>query len=166
MDALDTLSIHCAALNIQKAARAINQIYNKTLKPSGLRITQLAILTSAARLDSPTLTSMASDLGMDRTSLSRGLGPLERSGLLRIVPGRDRRTRRVHLTPQGQAAIESALPSWRTAQAEIQIRVGAREFEETVARVAALTEVLSSSGATESSPVADVRSMGDLDEQD
>ena len=81
MDALDALSKHCAALTLQKAARAITQIYNRTLKPSGLRITQLAILTSAARLDSPTVTEMARDLGMDRTSLSRGLRPLQRSGL-------------------------------------------------------------------------------------
>ena len=161
MDALDALSKHCAALTLQKAARAITQIYNRTLKPSGLRITQLAILTSAARLDSPTVTEMARDLGMDRTSLSRGLRPLQRSGLLHISPGRDRRTRRVVLTPQGEVAIESALPSWQAAQAEIATRIGSREFEQTLQCVAALAEVLKRPGATEPSPILRGQSSGE-----
>ncbi len=146
MDGLEALFMNCAALSIKKAARLIAQIYNRALKPSGLRITQLAILTSAARLDSPTVTRMARDLGMDRTTLSRGLRPLVREGLLCVVSGSDRRTKHVEITRQGEARIESALPAWQAAQAEIAARIGPKEFEATLTRVAALTERLTRLG--------------------
>ncbi len=52
--------------------------------------------------------------------MGRNLDPLERRGLVRIEVGEhDQRERVAHLTADGEAAIETALPYWRAAQAQI-----------------------------------------------
>ena len=49
-----------------------------------------------------------------------GSWPFERRGLVRIEAGhQDQRERVVHLTAAGEAALESALPCWREAQARV-----------------------------------------------
>jgi len=40
----------CACFNIRKAARAISQLYDDVLRPSGLRVTQFSILAVTKRL--------------------------------------------------------------------------------------------------------------------
>lgn len=56
---------------------------------------------------------------MDRTTLTRNLKPLEKQGLIEIVPGKDRRTRAVFLTPDGYQILADALPLWKKAQHKV-----------------------------------------------
>lgn len=58
-------------------------------------------------------------LAMDRTTVTANLKPLERRGLVEVrVDNKDRRTRRLLLTPSGRKLLASALPLWKQAQAE------------------------------------------------
>ena len=61
---------------------------------------------------------------MDRTTLTRNLKPLKREGLVRIIPGKDRRAREVALTIAGQEALGRAFPRWKEAQGKIAARLG------------------------------------------
>src|SRR5215468_6052077 len=70
----------CACFNLRKTTRAITQFYNAILQPSGLLATQFTLLAILAR-DHPTpISALADALGMDRTTLSRNLKPLQRDG--------------------------------------------------------------------------------------
>jgi DNA-binding MarR family transcriptional regulator len=53
-------------------------------------------------------------MGMDRTTLTRNLRPLERDGLVRIKAGEkdDQRIRRVMLTASGERKWQEAEPIW------------------------------------------------------
>ncbi|MCH9036560.1 MAG: MarR family transcriptional regulator, partial [Chloroflexi bacterium] len=86
--------------------------------------TQLSVLVPIS-LNSPiTITHLAEELVMDRTSLSRLLRPLEKSGLVRIVSGEDQRTREVTLTAKVKETIAKAIPFWGRAQAHIVQEMG------------------------------------------
>jgi len=66
------------------------------------------------------VTRLAAEAALDRSTMGRNLDPLERRGLVRIEAGhQDQRERVVHLTAAGEAAVESALPCWRAAQARV-----------------------------------------------
>lgn len=53
-------------------------------------------------------------LAMDRTTLTAKLKPLERRGLVQIVPDEnDRRSRRLSLTDKGREVLASAVPIWQ-----------------------------------------------------
>ncbi|HEY9847811.1 MAG TPA: MarR family transcriptional regulator, partial [Candidatus Caenarcaniphilales bacterium] len=88
----------CACFNLRKASRAVTQLYDKVLQPSGLLATQFTLLSAIALTGSVTITRLAQELVMDRTTLARNLKPLERQGLIQIKPGQDQRTRIVTLT--------------------------------------------------------------------
>src|SRR5690349_25003393 len=72
----------CSCISLRKAARHVSQFYDVYLAPLGIRTTQYSILSRVARHGSPRITTLAAELAMDRSTMSRNLAPLERMGLL------------------------------------------------------------------------------------
>ncbi len=64
---------------------------------------------------------------MDRTTLGRGIKPLERDGLIEIGEGPDGRTKCLKLTAAGRRKIAQGLPYWQAAQSEFETGFGAAE---------------------------------------
>lgn len=114
----------CTCANVRRAARAVTNLYDVFLQPSGLLATQFLLLVGLGAQPSITLTPLAERLGMDPTTLARNLKPLERDGLIQIVPGLDRRTRVLRLTDQGAERLAVARPYWEQAQACVIGQIG------------------------------------------
>ncbi|MFQ5960454.1 MAG: MarR family winged helix-turn-helix transcriptional regulator [Candidatus Methylomirabilales bacterium] len=127
-DKLSEAAPACVCFNIRKAARAISQLYDDVLRPSGLRVTQFSILSVTRRLGQVTVTRLAEETVTDRTTLTRNLKILEQQKLIRISPGQDRREREVTLTDQGRAALVRAYPFWKDMQAQVTRRLGPERF--------------------------------------
>ncbi len=107
----------CVCFNIRKSARAITQLYEDALRPTGLRATQFTLLVATRVMGTATISGLAKGLVMDRTTLTRNMKPLEKQGFIRIMPGKeDRREREVTLTLTGQEILSEALPLWKTVQ--------------------------------------------------
>lgn len=119
----------CTVYRLRMAARRATRLYDHQLAPSGLGIAQFGVLQIVAHSDGATLTEIAATLDMDRTTLTRNLAPLLREGLVRSAPGKDRRSRAVHITPAGETAIAKALPMWRAAQAALREQLGAKSVD-------------------------------------
>ena len=109
----------CACRNLRRTARAVTQLYDKTLRPSGLRITQFTLLVAVGLNEPVPITRLADALDLDRTTLARDLKPLTERGLVQIAAGEDRRMRVVRLTSQGRQAVGRAYPLWQRTQARI-----------------------------------------------
>ena len=68
---------------------------------------------------------VANLLAMDRTTLTAALKPLERRGLVRIEPDpKDKRGKRLRLTPEGMAVLAVAFPIWGQTHAEGETKIG------------------------------------------
>ena len=115
----------CNCLALRQAARHISQLYDQHLAEVGLRTTQYSILSKLGRLGAMPISKLAVTMVMERTALSRAIGPLERDGLVKVGAGSDGRTRSVKLTPTGQARLKAAAAHWRRAQKDFEIAVGA-----------------------------------------
>ena len=101
----------CACQKVRMAARAITRAYDKALRPTGLRSTQITILVAASVAGGIPLHRLADILGLERTTLTRNLAAIERDGLIRIVSV-DGRTRNVLVSPDGAARLKKALVLW------------------------------------------------------
>lgn len=120
----------CACAALRRATRAVTAAYDAALKPAGLRVTQFSVLRTLARLGPLPVTRLAAEAALDRSTMGRNLGPLERRGLVRMdVGARDQRERVAHLTDAGSAAIEAAMPYWREVQARVAPLVPASATE-------------------------------------
>lgn len=106
----------CACFAVRRAARVITQHYDRSLRPSGLRVTQFTLLTMLALAGPLPLSRVADRLGMERTTLSRNLQPLLTKGLVTVRHGDDHRVRTITITAKGRRSAVAALPHWRKAQ--------------------------------------------------
>lgn len=110
---------NCSAL--RQAARSATQLYDSALAPSGLRTSQYSILKRMSWRGPLTMNVLADELAMDRTTLSRNVLPLERDGLISILPNpQDRRAKDLHLTPLGRRRFEAAKKYWAGAQEKFE----------------------------------------------
>src|SRR6516225_4932013 len=133
----------CTCLAVRQAARHITQFYDQYLTPVGLRTTQFSILAELKRLGPTTINALANELVMDRTTLGRNILPLEREGLISIVPGRsDRRSKELQLTNPGIERLHAARKGWREAQTQFATVFGER-------RTAGLRALLCAVSATD-----------------
>jgi DNA-binding MarR family transcriptional regulator len=113
------VNVSCADANLRRATRAVTRLYDQVLGPSGLLTTQFTLLVACAVSGPAPISTLADALAMDRTTLARNLKLVERSGLVKIVPGEDRRERIVILSDKGYSALTKALPLWQEAQTQI-----------------------------------------------
>jgi DNA-binding MarR family transcriptional regulator len=109
----------CTAQNLRKATRAISGLFDEAMRPTGLRISQMGLLVALALAEEATVSKLAGLLNLDRTTMTRNLGPLERQGLVASKAGNDGRNRILHLTEKGRAALGAALPVWERVQARV-----------------------------------------------
>lgn len=114
----------CAALNFRRTARAITRLYDLALAPSGIRTTQMAILTAIAKFQPVPISRIGEILILDQTTLTRNLRLLERQGLLEVSRRSARRQRFVTLTDSGVKTLALAVPLWRAVQAKFLSEMG------------------------------------------
>lgn len=125
---ISTVANTCTLMHVRKASRVITQLYDEALQPSGLLSNQFTILVTLARVGSATMNTLAQQLVMDRTTLTRNLKPVEKKGLIEIKPGQDKRTRLVSLTALGENTLEQALPRWEQAQSQVIATLGEKQW--------------------------------------
>ena len=111
----------CLCLHLRRAARAVGRRFDAALRPLGLTNGQFSLLMSLNRPDPPGIGAVAALLGMDRTTLTADLKPLERRGLVEVtVDAADKRSRGLVLTPAGRAVLAAAVPTWEETHAAIE----------------------------------------------
>ena len=99
--------------------RAVTQLYDDVLRPSGLRVTQFSILAAIARMGEANLRVLEDTLAIDQTTLTRSLNLLERDGVIERASHPDARIRAMKLTSKGRRALEAARPLWARAQDKV-----------------------------------------------
>lgn len=132
---------------MRKATRAVTQLFDDALSPAGLRSTQLVLLVAVGACEPTPMAQLAEAMVMDRSTLTRNLQPLARSGWVRIAPGRDRRVRLVSLTSKGHQAIVKAAPLWQRAQTALLKRYGNGQWRTLLRCLEAATAAAMATGA-------------------
>jgi DNA-binding MarR family transcriptional regulator len=121
------ISQECACMRVRQASRVLSKIYDAELRSTGLQESQLSVLVAIAHFgeEGAAIGSLARVLRMDRTTLTRNLGPLEKAGLVRVARSPDdARTRNVLLSRAGERMILTALPMWERAQKKVRDALG------------------------------------------
>jgi DNA-binding MarR family transcriptional regulator len=120
----------CNCTGLRKATRRISQLYDQALAPSGMKITQRAILAQINRSESTSVGLLADALVMDSGALAHTLKPLERGGLIAVaVDPADRRHRLISLTAQGRAKLADTNALWAQAEKNFESAFGRAEAE-------------------------------------
>lgn len=137
----------CTCFNLRKAARAVTQLYDDALRPSGLRATQFSLLTTIGLARRVSISELADLAVMDRTTLARNLTLLEREGLIRSEAGDDARVREVSLTPTAREKLAVARACWLKIQGQMVDRLGNGRTERLLGDLSAAVGAAQAAGA-------------------
>jgi DNA-binding MarR family transcriptional regulator len=131
----------CVCSTLRMVSRAVTQLYDDMLRPSGLRVTQFSILGAIARLGEANLRQLEHMLAIDQTTLTRSLKLLERDRVIERVPHPDGRVKAMTLTSKGRKALEAARPLWARAQDRVLRELGTTAWADAQRRLAHLLRV-------------------------
>jgi DNA-binding MarR family transcriptional regulator len=118
----------CVCSTLRMVTRAMTQMYDDALRPSGLRVTQFSILGRLSLLGTATITQLTEVLVMDQTTLTRSVKLLERQGMIVRVAHADARVKALKLTAKGRQALKAAVPLWEEAQGRVFGQIGVEQW--------------------------------------
>ena len=122
---LDAVKAQCNCLALRRAARQVARRYDEALKPLELSNGQFSILAALGQMEMAGTQRIGDLLGMDRTTVTAALKPLQRRDLVEQVASEaDLRTRSVRLTRAGRRLLDQALPLWAQVQPSVEAEVG------------------------------------------
>lgn len=131
----------------------MTRVYDAAVTPGGPKVTQMPILVALGAGGDQPVTTLAENLGLDRTTLTRNLKVLDARGLVRTAEHEgDARVRMVSLTPEGSRALSRALARWRDVQAEVEERFGADRLRALYDELAALSAAVGPRGGVAAEP--------------
>jgi DNA-binding MarR family transcriptional regulator len=139
--------------NLRRAARAVTQLYEEELRPTGLRSTQFTILQTLSIAGNVTQGKLGDLLAMDSTSLTRTLAIMTRHGWIEKRRGKDRREWRLGLSKAGENQLNAALPYWENAQSRLRQLLGRGQASELTRLTNHVTNAVASVPAEETGDV-------------
>lgn len=128
----------CTGFNLKRATRVIQNLFDEAFKPVGLEGTQYTVLGHIFVAEPISLTKLADLMDVDRTTLARNLGPLEKRGLVEIKPGRDKRAKLINITDKGKEILTKALPIWKETQEKIKTSLGLENWDSMMSNLTGL----------------------------
>jgi DNA-binding MarR family transcriptional regulator len=117
-------ALPCLCSSFRRTARALSQVYEEAMRPTGLRITQFTILQALARTGEVKQGRLGEILVMDSTSLTRTLRIMRQQGWIAERRGEDQRERWLKLSKAGETKLKIATASWEKVQARLQAKLG------------------------------------------
>ena len=126
----------CVCNTLRMVTRAVSQLYDDVLRPSGLRVTQFSILATIGRIGEVNLKQLEDTLAIDQTTLTRSLNLLERDGVIELASHPDARIRAMKLTSKGRRGLEAARPLWACAQDKVLRELGTKAWADAQRRLA------------------------------
>ena len=119
---------NCVCFNLRWVTRAVTQFYDAEMRRHGIRPTQGSILASLNAKGSWSMAELSDWLGMDRTTLVRNLGPLQRDGFVQVDGGGRGNRVELLITAKGRKQIEKLAPAWKAAQSAVVKTLGEKRW--------------------------------------
>lgn len=133
----------CTNFKLRQLLRRVSLVYDHAMAECGLKITQYSLLTHVEKLGPITQADLAKTMGMDSSTLSRNLRPLESAGWVAVHAGGDARSHAVSLTANGREKRTQAQTLWRQAQLQLNDTVGVDDVIALHALIDRMTDALS-----------------------
>lgn len=103
-------------------------LYDAALAPVGINVAQFSMLRSIERHQPVSVTELARQHELDRSTMGRNIRVVERLGLVLTGPGEDMRETVVQLSEAGLVALRNAEPLWEQCQHALAERLGSERI--------------------------------------
>ena len=129
----------CIAKRIRFVNRVITGIYDRALRPLGIKANQAGILVLLFLEGGLSPGDIGKSLRMEKSTVSRNMDRMRKKGWIEIAPRDDQASQIIRITPEGGKVLAAAHGRWTEAQKEAMRLLG----EEGVRSVRGLYQKLS-----------------------
>ena len=119
----------CNCINLRRASHSLTQVYDEILAPSGLKIGQYLLLRNIKDLAPVSVSSLALEIRLDRTTIVRNLKALEKGSFIIDLATKGARNRQLKLTTKGLEVLEIAMPLWLEANKFTEQYLGKEDMD-------------------------------------
>jgi len=109
---------NCIAARIRVLDRAVSSIYNKAVRPHGLKITQMNIIVAVSAFGPMEIKPLCRILNIDSSTISRSITLIEKQGYLKIESSGQGKNYIISVTEEGLNLLQRAYPDWKEAEKE------------------------------------------------
>jgi DNA-binding MarR family transcriptional regulator len=132
------VAAECIAYRVRLLNRVITSIYDRALKPLGLKVNQANILTMLSIADHASSSDIARVLLMEKSTVSRTVDRMRKNGWIDIADKDDGLSQQITVTAIGRKLLAAAHVEWKKAQKQTAELLG----EEGVAAVRKLHDTI------------------------
>ena len=126
MSTIPSISGHilrdCLGLRVQRLNREVTRLYDAHARQHGMTAARINVMAAIAANPGIQARDLVEPLSLEKSTLSRNLGRLERDGLVRTKP--KGRGQLLHLTANGKRKMQALYPSWQAAQSQAEDLLG------------------------------------------
>ena len=121
------MRVSCLWVRVGRLHRLVTRSFDQALRPLGLTISQMEILSGLTLMGGPVSPAYIADaLGVERSTMSRNLTLMHTKGLITNAETSPAgRSMTVTITPHGTATLADAYTAWNSAQTELITQLGA-----------------------------------------
>ncbi|OUR93543.1 hypothetical protein A9Q84_18925 [Halobacteriovorax marinus] len=128
MDPINVINCTCNKLRI--ASRVITRLYNSSFDDSKVSALQFSLLQTIKAFDGGKITTIANQLKMERTTLTRNIKPLERDGLVFIESSEDAREKIIKISSKGVKELKRNQDAWEEVQLSVIDKIGKKDWNQ------------------------------------
>jgi DNA-binding MarR family transcriptional regulator len=130
---VNSIATNCLSVRLRLMNRMVGAIYDKALRPHGIKASQLNILVAVSALGGVTSQQLCRLLHMDTSTFSRAMARLKKSRWLQAGPSGEGKILKIKVTKEGLKKIEQIYPDWQRAQAKVLEALGESTSEMIIA---------------------------------
>jgi len=121
-----TIAAECVGVRVRMLNRAMTRIYDRLLRPHGIKFSQMNILTAVTLSGPVQPIEVTRILSIEKSTLSRNVAIMEANGWIESLAGDVGNTRLLRVTRKGGRLLERAAPAWSAAQEQVTSLLGER----------------------------------------
>ncbi len=115
---VEKVSRECLAGRVLLLSRVITGIYDRAMRPHGIKLNQASILVLLSLIDKPGPADICSRFQMEKSTVSRNLERMKKKGWIEAGRGKDGLSQVLTVTPKGKKLLSDIYAKWERAQKE------------------------------------------------
>ncbi len=122
--------ILCVNAKVRRLHRLLNTAYQRKINAFGLRGSMLSILFIIGKFPGVNQKTIAEQLVLDQSTMSRDLKKLVQQGLVQVTKGSDTRHSALSLSNKGYALLEEITPVWEQLHQSVEQLLGQHHLQQ------------------------------------
>ncbi|MGO9013880.1 MAG: MarR family winged helix-turn-helix transcriptional regulator [Dissulfurispiraceae bacterium] len=116
---IETIGRECLAVRVRKISRVITGIYDRAMRPHGIKVNQAGILIMISLTKNPRSGDICRTFQMEKSTVSRNLERMRNQGWIEVGKGDEGLSQVLTVTPKGKKLLAEIYGKWEKAQKEV-----------------------------------------------